>query len=375
MEALQREVYEEVGLEPSSYRIVCFLGGFRYRYGKDNEKRERWIGQQQTYFLLLCHGERPEVDISLSPEFSRVEWRSWRELRPKIFVRAKRDAIAKLLQSFFPENMEIHELIAYLEHQITPRRYLHESAERIDLMATACNEQSLFAEGKEEASVLMMHLSKDIQSIHSSLEAKKKGRLLVIFHGLDGSGCDSSLRKLCRSLDPFGLRVETLLSASEQEMSAYNLDCPEHLLTPQQGELLMLDRSLYYALGKDMLTGACDEAHLSERMRCLRDSEQRLSEQGTHIIKIFLNISQPEQQRRLEKRRLKPAACPRLQVCSNSTEGQWQRETELAQQMLSLSCSQSNPWYILPADVKWYRNFCIARILLDRLRSMLIEED
>lgn len=69
--ALAREVWEEVGLRPTEYTIVSRLPGLRYKYPSGNRKVTRWIGQEQTYFLVRCKARRPKTDLHRSPEFSK----------------------------------------------------------------------------------------------------------------------------------------------------------------------------------------------------------------------------------------------------------------------------------------------------------------
>ena len=66
--ALAREVWEEVGLRPTEYTIVSRLPGLRYKYPSGNRKVTRWIGQEQTYFLVRCKARRPKTDLHRSPE-------------------------------------------------------------------------------------------------------------------------------------------------------------------------------------------------------------------------------------------------------------------------------------------------------------------
>ena len=72
--ALAREVWEEVGLRPSDYTIVARLPGLRYKYPANHRKITRWVGQEQTYFLVRCKTSRPKTDLHRSPEFAKIKW-------------------------------------------------------------------------------------------------------------------------------------------------------------------------------------------------------------------------------------------------------------------------------------------------------------
>ncbi len=180
-EALQRELWEEVGLAPDRYRIVASYGGLRYRYRKGNEKRKRWMGQQQTYFLLQCYGEMPATDCRGSDEFERVEWLPWQELRPELFVSFKRNVVAMALAHFFPPA----------------------SAGRCSAVVG-----SHFGGGKEEAALQLARLSLKLIRLQKRLE-HNGARLLIILHGQQGTGRRQAARRLASLMDSLRLRVET----------------------------------------------------------------------------------------------------------------------------------------------------------------------
>ncbi len=175
-DALRRELQEEVGLAPARYRIVASLGGLRYRYRKRNEKRERYVGQQQTYFLLQCYGNTPPTDCSGSAEFHRVEWLPWQQLRPELFVKFKREAVARALAHFFPPG------------------------------AAAPVTASGFGGGKEEAALHLARLSRQLCLRQKQLETCG-GRLLIVLHGEEGTGRRQAARRLAALMDPLRLRV------------------------------------------------------------------------------------------------------------------------------------------------------------------------
>ncbi len=375
IQAIQREVLEEVGLSPSSYSITCSLGGFRYRYPEKNEKSARWRGQEQTYYLLQCHQEQPPIDISRTEEFERTEWVHWKELKASMFANFKRPIIEQVLAAFFPSSLPAKGLHKHLSSNFSPRRYLTPTGHEIKLDTIDASEHSLFAGSKEIARSQIEQLQEDISSLHAALCAKQKGQLLLIFHGLDGSGCDASVRHLAACMDPFALRVESLIETRCHEMHEGDFLRPLHARCPRVGETVLFDRSLYYMLAHEYLHEQLDKAKLQKRMKYLTQFEAMLSDEGTHIIKIYLHISEEEQQRRFEKRRINPARRPRLEEYSVSYEHNWAEEQELYSYLLTVSNSKKNPWYVLPADRKWYRDLCVMRIVAETLQNMLLSTE
>ncbi len=178
-EALHRELWEVVGLAPDRYCFVASYGGLRYHYRKRNEKRERWLGQQQTYFLLQCYDEMPATNCGGSDEFTHVEWLPWQTLAPEMFVSFKRKVVAKALRHFFPS-----------------------SAAEGGAPVVGFD----FGGGKVEAAVHLARLSLKLCSLQKRLEACG-GRLLIVLHGQQGSGRRQAARRLASLMDSLRLRI------------------------------------------------------------------------------------------------------------------------------------------------------------------------
>ena len=99
--ALAREVWEEVGLRPSDYNIVARLPGLRYKYPANHRKITRWVGQEQTYFLVRCKTSRPKTDLHRSPEFAKTKWVLLQDIKLEMFPKFKRKVIKDALTQFF----------------------------------------------------------------------------------------------------------------------------------------------------------------------------------------------------------------------------------------------------------------------------------
>ena len=103
-QTLAREVWEEVGLRPTEYTIVSRLSGLRYKYPSGNRKVTRWIGQEQTYFLVRCKTRRPKTDLHRSPEFSNVPQiqKESHQKRPSAILRARLSFQTRRCENIFP---------------------------------------------------------------------------------------------------------------------------------------------------------------------------------------------------------------------------------------------------------------------------------
>lgn len=135
LEAVLRELGEETGLPCDGVRVVARYGGLRYRYRSKNRKRERWEGQEQTYFLLRWPGLFPENLKATSPEFVRLLCLPWQELEPALFVPFKQEVATAVLEHFFPAHLRESEctpaeIEAYWALACRTERYLSRAGQR-----------------------------------------------------------------------------------------------------------------------------------------------------------------------------------------------------------------------------------------------------
>ena len=379
VEALHREIAEEVGLQPADYRIICSLGGLRYNYRPKNIKSEKWLGQEQSAFLLLCHEHEPATDIETGGEFALVKWLPWRELDTSMFVPFKRPVVEKILASFFPHEKGDDELCPYLERELSPRRYLLEpNTDNFKLDDCDPKNCALFAGGKEEAAAQLDEMRERMMQLQSSLCAERRGRLLILFHGLEASGRDSSVRRIARYMDPFGVRVESYERLAAHELRERDFLWPLHARSPRPGEQVLFDRTPYELLAQQRLDDSLSPEQLERKLNHVVNLERILAEEGTCVLKFYLNNSYEELSRRLEKRQQDPVHYPRLLSGSDYEpldKHLWRQQRRVSQQILQQSSTPEAPWYIIPADRQWYRNLCVTRIVCETLHRMVLDTE
>lgn len=301
LEALTRELREEVGLH--QWRLLAEYPGLRYAYRHKNKKSKRWMGQQQTYFLLHCPGVRPALDCSGSAEFATAEWKPLAELRPEEFVSFKREVVARALAHFFPNKSSFS-----LENTVadcTLQRYRYSPGAPLPTPAAT----PLFAGKKEELEYHMLH--------EPMLRLPKKQRLLIIWVAMEGAGTKKCLRHLSHTLDPLSTRYHFL--PDEPPPSAAELAA----VMPGAGELSFVILPL----------GATCHAYI----RALEEAAQHC---GAKVAKLALYLSRAKQLRRLAAKAKK-----------NSPALPW---PEAAQSLASLP---GENWLLLPAEHGWYRDY------------------
>ncbi len=312
-EALRRELWEEVRLTPEKYRIVTCYGGLRYRYRKHNEKSERWLGQEQTYFLVLCHAEQPETDCSHTDEFCTLTWVPWRELSAELFAPVKRKVVQKILAEFFPPHLSAGDLLHHVEDTLTPRRYRLSGR---SLANSSADDRALYGGGKEEMASTLARLALRLRALHKAM-AVTGGKLLVLVYGSAESGRKQCLRRLAAALDPLQLQ------ATEADLFTPGL--PWELLKalpPAGGVSLVIHRPTADSSPQDWLP-----------------REQWLIGQGISVLKLYLH-----------------------------TEGD-----SGAGELLTATDSQTAPWHIIPSARRWYRDYVVAQLAASALSRYLPE--
>ncbi len=168
------------------------------------------------------------------------------------------------------------------------------------------------------------------------------------------------------------MRVESLSLYEDAARGNYDFIYPLHKRIPTRGEVVLMDRSVYNSLRVERLEDKITESVLHRRLARLNEFEQMLSEEGTRIIKIYLNISREEQKKRFARQHfyVQPHRFAEEQI--GSAEETWLREIEIAEATLTRVNSELCPWYIIPADKKWYRDLCVTYIVIDTLQQMLL---
>jgi PPK2 family polyphosphate:nucleotide phosphotransferase len=220
-------------------------------------------------------------------------------------------------------------------------------------------------ETKDAADALVDELA-DLQL---RLWAESKRSLLVVLQAMDAGGKDGTIRKVFTGLNPQGVRVTSFKEPTEEEL-AHDFLWRIHRHAPRAGEIVIFNRSHY----EDVLVVRVEELvgeHLwRDRYRQIRDFEHTLTAAGTDIVKLYLHISAEEQEHRFDKRRDKPEKRWKWKESDLEAQSKWKAYRSAYEDALAETSTDEAPWYVVPADDKWYRNWLVRSILLERLRAV-----
>ena len=206
-------------------------------------------------------------------------------------------------------------------------------------------------------------------NLQERLYAENQRSLLIVLQAMDTGGKDGTIKHVFQGINPQGCRVWSFKKPSDEELS-HDFLWRYHLRTPQRGMISIFNRSHYEDVLIVRVKQMVPEKVWRERYHTINQFEQMLSFNNVHIIKFFLHISENEQKRRLESRLEDPDK--QWKFSSNDLkERQFWDDYQKAYEEAINNCSAAYaPWYVVPANNKWYRNLVIARTIADTLEAM-----
>ncbi len=209
-----------------------------------------------------------------------------------------------------------------------------------------------------------------LRELQHLLYADKRYSLLIILQALDAGGKDGTIRHVMSGVNPQGCEVVSFKAPSSEDLS-HDFLWRIHRAVPSRGNIGIFNRSHY----EDVLVVRVHELVPKEvwhkRYRQINEFEQMLSENGVTILKFFLHISKEEQKRRFEARMQDSSRTWKLSLPDFEERQHWDNYTEAYEEALHRCSTKWAPWYVIPADRKWFRNYLVADLVvraLDRMR-------
>jgi PPK2 family polyphosphate:nucleotide phosphotransferase len=215
-------------------------------------------------------------------------------------------------------------------------------------------------------------LQDELQDLQKKLYAQNKHRILVVMQAMDTGGKDGCIKHVFSRIDPQGIHVRSFKKPSEEEMS-YDFLWRIHSKVPHRGQLVIFNRSHYEDVIAVRVKKIFPDEVWKRRQRHIVEFERMLAEEGTTIVKIFLHISKAEQKRRLEARLANPIKHWKVNPDDLVDRAHWDDFMMAYEDVITKTSTEFAPWYVVPADRKWYRNLCVARIMLDTLKKLNME--
>jgi PPK2 family polyphosphate:nucleotide phosphotransferase len=250
---------------------------------------------------------------------------------------------------------------------IDPDEYRVRPGERVDLAERRTDED--LGLDKRQGKELTAGLHDRLADLQSKLYAQRSHRVLVIAQAMDTGGKDGLIKKLLLPVNPQGVRVESFAAPSAVEL-AHDYLWRVHARVPADGELVIFNRSHYEDVLIVRVHGLVPEARWRRRYDHIRHFEQMLADEGTTIVKVFLHISRDEQKERLQARLDDPTKHWKFDVADLAERERWDDYQQAYADALSETSTDDAPWYVIPADHKWFRDLIVARIVVQTLDGL-----
>ena len=193
--------------------------------------------------------------------------------------------------------------------------------------------------------------------------------LLVVLQALDAAGKDGVIRHVFSSMNPQGTFVFGFKQPNKDE-AAHDFLWRAHCRTPGKGEVVIFNRSYYEGVLVVRVHKLVEHSVWSKRYELINDFEKMLSRNGTTVLKFFLHISPEEQLARFKQRLDDPSRHWKISDSDYSERELWPEYIDAYEDAIALTSTKRAPWYIIPANHKWFRDLAVSQIIADTMDEM-----
>ena len=222
---------------------------------------------------------------------------------------------------------------------------------------------------KKAEDVLKQNLKKRMSDLQYRLYAERKKALLIVFQGIDTSGKDSTIRHVISAFNPQSCTVKAFKEPTTEDLS-HDFLWRIHKSAPAKGEIGIFNRSHYEDIIQPRIHKTIRKSIWSQRYEHINAFEKCLSDSSIKIIKFFLHISKEEQRKRLEERLNDPSKHWKVSESDMKDRKFWSSYIVAYQDIIKRCSNSWAPWYIIPANKKWFRNLAVGLIVVDTLERM-----
>jgi len=212
-------------------------------------------------------------------------------------------------------------------------------------------------------------LVEHIADLQARLYAEETRALLVVLQGIDAAGKDSSVAHVFRGTNPQGVRVYSFKEPSNEEL-AHDFLWRYHQHTPAYGMIHVFNRSHYEDVLVVRVKGLVEETRWRSRYDSINDFERMLVREGTTILKFFLHLSKDEQLEKFRERLEREDKYWKWSDNDMKEREHWDEYQRAYEEAIDATSTPWAPWYVVPADNRWVRNYVVARVLAGTLSAM-----
>ena len=221
---------------------------------------------------------------------------------------------------------------------------------------------------KSDTNKELLKLQEQLFTLQNLFYADGNHSLLIILQGMDTSGKDGTIRHVFSCVNPQGCNVKSFKTPTAEE-KLHDFLWRIYANLPEKGMIQIFNRSHYEDILFPVVHQLLDKKEIAERHEVINKFEEHLQNSGTIILKFYLHISKKEQNERFEVRLSDPEKKWKYNEGDKKEAKKWDDYMDAYQNMLD-GCGKHNPWMIVPADQKWYRNYLVATTIVETFENL-----
>jgi PPK2 family polyphosphate:nucleotide phosphotransferase len=212
----------------------------------------------------------------------------------------------------------------------------------------------------------------ELAHLQRLLYAENRRALLIVLQGMDASGKDGTIRHVMSGLNPQGVSVVSFKVPSDEELH-HDFLWRIHKLVPRYGDIGIFNRSHYEDVVVVRVHDLVPRKVWKRRYEQINEFERMLTQNNVLLLKFFLHISKGEQKKRLEARLHDPTRYWKFSLKDAEERNFWSDYQKAYEDALTECSTKRAPWYIVPANQKWYRDLVVAETIVQTLRDLKME--
>ena len=247
-------------------------------------------------------------------------------------------------------------------------QFIIQPGENVKLSKIDASFKDKYEDAGAAADEIATHVQK-LRELQYLLYAENKRSLLIVLQALDAAGKDGTINHVLGGMNPQGTRVHGFKAPSSEE-AAHDFLWRIHQNTPRKGEVAIFNRSHYEDVLVTRVHNLVSEKVWEKRYELINEFEKNLVDNGTHIVKFYLHITKEEQLRRFKQRLDDPARHWKISATDYKEREYWDDYTKAFEDALGNCSTKQAPWYVIPANHKWFRNLAVSKIIIETLESL-----
>lgn len=249
------------------------------------------------------------------------------------------------------------------------KQYLVKPGEKVNLTEWDPNDTGDFKGGKKDGLAEVAKLNDELEVFQEMLFAEHKHKVLIVLQAMDTGGKDGVIRRVFDGVNPQGVRVASFKVPTQEELD-HDYLWRVHKVVPGKGEMVIFNRSHYEDVLVVRVHNYVSPDVWKKRFDQINQFERLLAENGTTILKFYLHIDRDEQKERLQARLDEPNKRWKFRLGDLEERKLWPDYMQAYEDVLSKTSTKYAPWFIVPANRKWYRDLVISGVLVDTLKGL-----